>query len=87
MKIKVLSALLLLISFPSFAQWDKYPRPDEGIMNGGMGINWIDGKPHYRISFRPEISFSEVGVGLDLNLDFDSEENLGLKILMKLLII
>ena len=76
MKIKVLSALLLLISFTSFAQWDKYPRPDEGIMNGGMGINWIDGKPHYRISFRPEISFSEVGVGLDLNLDFDSEGKL-----------
>lgn len=47
-------------------------------------MTWIDGKPHYRIGFRPEISFSDFGVGLDLNLDFDSEENLEPKILMKL---
>jgi len=67
---------VILLSMQSFGQWDKYPRPDEGVINGGMGINWIDGKPHYRISFRPEISFSEIGVGLDLNLDFDSEGKL-----------
>lgn len=75
---KTLSALFLIVVFslPSFAQWDKYPRPDEGNFNGGMGINWIDGKPHYRVSFRPEISFSQVGIGLDLNLDFDPEGKL-----------
>jgi hypothetical protein len=75
---KTLSAFFLIVVFslPSFAQWDKYPRPDEGNFSGGMGINWIDGKPHYRVSFRPEISFSQVGIGLDLNLDFDSEGKL-----------
>ncbi|MFZ1281431.1 MAG: hypothetical protein WAR59_11375 [Ignavibacteriaceae bacterium] len=75
---KTLSAIFLIVVFslPSFAQWDKYPRPDEGNFNGGMGINWIDGKPHYRVSFRPEISFSQVGIGLDLNLDFDPEGKL-----------
>lgn len=73
----VLSIVLLIFySSQSLAQWDKYPRPDEGIMTGGMGINWIDGEPYYRVSFRPEISFSEVGIGLDLNLDFDSEGKL-----------
>ena len=68
--------LVILLSLQSFGQWDKYPRPDEGTIRGGMGILWIDGQPHYRISFRPEISFSEVGVGLDLNLDFDSQGKL-----------
>lgn len=67
---------LAFLSFQSFAQWDKYPRPDEGVINGGLGINWIDGKPFYRVSFRPEISFADFGVGLDLNLDFDSEGKL-----------
>lgn len=71
--------ILFLITFFSVqlsAQWDKYPRPDEGFINGGLGLNWIDGKPHYRIAFRPEISFSDFGIGLDLNLDFDSEGKL-----------
>jgi hypothetical protein len=76
MKSNVLLILLLLLASQSFAQFSNYPRPDEGIVNGGMGINWIDGKPHYRISFRPEVSFSEIGIGLDLNLDFDSEGKL-----------
>jgi hypothetical protein len=68
--------VLIIFSIQLSAQWDKYPRPDEGFINGGMGITWIDGKPHYRIAFRPEISFSNFGVGLDLNLDFDSEGKL-----------
>ena len=51
-------------------------RQDEGNISGGLGLNWIDGKPHYRIGFRPEISFANFGVGLDLNLDFDSEGKL-----------
>ena len=67
---------LVLISFPLFAQYDDYPRPDEGYLSGGFGLNWIDGKPYYRIGFRPEISFANFGVGLDLNLDFDSDGNL-----------
>lgn len=75
---KTLLTFIVLIVFSVYlnAQWDKYPRPDEGLINGGMGITWIDGKPHYRIAFRPEISFSDFGVGLDLNLDFDSEGKL-----------
>ena len=76
MKPILIIILLVFLSSQSFTQWDKYPRPDEGIMTGGMGINWIDGQPYYRVSFRPEVSFSNVGIGLDLNLDFDSQGNL-----------
>lgn len=76
MKTKVVLILLLIVSYNLYSQWDKYPRPDEGLINGGMGITWIDGKPHYRVAFRPEVSFADFGVGLDLNLDFDSEGKL-----------
>lgn len=76
MKTKVVLILLLITSYNIYSQWDKYPRPDEGYINGGMGITWIDGKPHYRVAFRPEVSFADFGVGLDLNLDFDSEGKL-----------
>lgn len=68
--------LTLLFSIQSFAQFYDYPRPDEGYINGGMGITWIDGKPHYRFSFRPEVAIGNFGVGLDLNLDFDSDGKL-----------
>ncbi len=71
-----LSAILLSILFFSFeltGQIYKEPRPDEGFFTGGAGLIWIDGQPHYRVSFRPEVSFSNFGVGLDLNLDFDSQ--------------
>ena len=76
MKSILLAILVVFLTSMSFAQWDKYPRPDEGIMTGGMGINWIDGQPYYRVSFRPEVSFSDFGIGLDLNLDFDSQGKL-----------
>ncbi len=68
--------LFTLLSSPIFAQMYDYPRPDEGYLTSGLGINWIDGQPYYRLSFRPEISFSDFGVGLDINLDFDSNGKL-----------
>ena len=68
--------IVLFTTVFTFGQWDKYPRQDEGNISGGLGMNWIDGQPYYRVSFRPEISFSDFGVGLDLNLDFDSQGKL-----------
>lgn len=73
---KKLLVLIVVFAFPLFAQFYDYPRPDEGYIAGGLGLNWIDGKPYYRVSFRPEISFANFGVGLDLNLDFDSDGKL-----------
>lgn len=73
-KLFFLSALYLFTNL-SFSQFNNYPRQDEGIFSGGLGLSWIDGKPYYRIGFRPEVSFENYGVGLDLNLDFDSDGN------------
>lgn len=72
MKTYTIFLAVLLTSINLFGQIYNEPKPDEGFFTGGAGLVWIDGQPHYRISFRPEISFSNFGVGLDLNLDFDS---------------
>ena len=69
--LKNLLPLLIIISIQINSQTFNYPKPDEGNITGGFGLNWIDGKPHYRIGFQPEISFMNFGVGLDLNLDFE----------------
>ncbi|MGE5432823.1 MAG: hypothetical protein ACM3QX_17200 [Syntrophomonadaceae bacterium] len=53
---------------PSF-----YPGPNQGGLAGGMGMTWIDGKPYYTLHFRPELSFANWGLGIDLNLDFDTQ--------------
>jgi hypothetical protein len=73
---KKISILIIAISFPVFAQFYDYPMQDEGYISGGLGLNWIDGQPYYRFSFRPEVSLGNFGVGLDLNLDFDSKGKL-----------
>lgn len=76
MKTVITLIIITITSFNLFAQFNQYPRQDEGVFTGGAGLMWIDGEPHYRISFRPEVSFMDFGVGLDLNLDFDSEGKL-----------
>ncbi|MEJ5351466.1 MAG: hypothetical protein WHS65_07735 [Melioribacteraceae bacterium] len=46
---------------------------NEAILGGGFGLTWIDGRPHYAFRIFPEIQFSKVGIGLDLNLEFTPE--------------
>ncbi|MBI5663216.1 MAG: hypothetical protein HZC46_13840 [Ignavibacterium album] len=76
MKLSAILFISILSLQNLIAQIYNEPKPDEGFITGGAGLIWIDGQPHYRISFRPEVSFSNFGVGLDLNLDFDSQGKL-----------
>ena len=70
---KILVTLLLLFAIQTQAQFDNYLNPNEGILDGGIGMSWIDGEPHYTFRFRPEVSFGKFGAGLDLNLEFNSD--------------
>lgn len=71
--------LFIIIFILSFLQVTKaqytslYPSANQGGLQGGMGMTWIDGKPYYTLHFRPEVSFANWGLGLDLNLDFDTQ--------------
>lgn len=42
-------------------------------MTGGLGMTVIDGKSYFLINTAPEFSFSDWGVGLDLNLRIDTD--------------
>ncbi len=69
----ILVLLLFLFTIQTQAQFDNYLNPNEGVIDGGIGMSWIDGQPHYTFRFRPEVSFGKFGAGLDLNLEFNSD--------------
>lgn len=74
---KVTAIILCLLFFRlTNAQFLSYPDANQGNINGGFGLTWIDGKPFNAFHFRPELAFSKIGVGLDLNLEFDANGKL-----------
>lgn len=64
--------LFLLASF-TLAQ---FPDPNKGNLAGGFGLTFIDGAAFYAFRFTPEISFSKIGLGLDLNLEINNKGKL-----------
>jgi len=75
MKIVFSIIFLLLLKTSIYSQFF-YPRDNEGLLQGGLGMSWIDGEPHYSIMARPEFSFGNYGFGIDLNLEFDKDGKL-----------
>jgi len=72
---KFLLISFLLISTTLQAQFDPLLQPNEGLIGGGLGVVWINGQPNYAMQFTPEIAFANVGVGINLRLEFDSKGN------------
>lgn len=75
MKQMISVLILLLFSMNLNAQFDKL-RPNEGYFGGGFGMSWIDEEPHYTFQLFPEFAFANIGIGLDLNLEFDKDGKL-----------
>lgn len=73
---KIICFFIIIFSTSSFSQFNEYPRPGQGELSGGLGLSWIDGEPFYTFNFTPEISFANLGVGLNLRLEFNSEGKL-----------
>ncbi len=42
----------------------------------GFGATFIDGETYYLINLAPEVAFGQLGVGLDLNLRFNTKGKL-----------
>lgn len=66
----------LLFTLATFSQYNSNLLPNQGNLGGGLGMTWIDNEPHYTFRLNPEIAFANIGVGLDLNLDFDADGKL-----------
>ncbi len=60
----------------SYSPFDNYPHPGSGYINGGLGLNWIDGQLYYRFHIMPEIALGNFGVGLDLAFDINQNGNI-----------
>lgn len=75
---KFVLLITLFLSTGLFAQFAKAdePLPQQGYFGGGAGMVWIDGQPHYSIRLFPELAFSNIGIGFDLNLEFSSDGSL-----------
>jgi hypothetical protein len=69
-KIIIFLFLVLVYSQPTLSQ---FAPSDVSNLTGGLGMTWIDGKPFFAVRFTPEFSISKIGVGLDLNLEFNSD--------------
>ncbi len=69
-RIVILFSLIATLNiFGQFA----FDENDAGVVDGGLGMSWIDGEPYYTFQFRPEIAIGKFGMGLDLNLEFNSD--------------
>lgn len=73
MKVQFLFILALLLASSALAQ---FPPSAENELRGGLGMTWIDNQPFYAVHVRPEFSFSNIGLGLDLLMEFDSQGHL-----------
>ena len=47
-----------------------------GTMPMGVGATFIDGETYYLVNFAPEVAFGQLGIGLDLNLRFNTQGKL-----------
>ncbi|MGA2625067.1 MAG: hypothetical protein ABSF91_14505 [Bacteroidota bacterium] len=73
MKVKFLFILTLILASSAFAQ---FPPSADNEVRGGLGMTWIDNQPFYAVHVRPEFTFSNIGLGLDLLMEFDSQGHL-----------
>ncbi|MFC2133356.1 hypothetical protein ACFLTH_01960 [Bacteroidota bacterium] len=67
----ILVTIFLFAAVSTQAQFIN-PKPNEGLLAGGLGVTWIDGAPYYSFHLFPEAAFGKFGVGFDLKLEYGS---------------
>ncbi len=72
---KIFAVIFLLSVITINAQFQKNLKPNEGELQGGLGLTWVDGQPFYGLHLTPEFGFANFGLGLDLNLAVDASGN------------
>src|SRR5256886_8854573 len=73
MRMRALLICSVLLATDLSAQ---FQTPTQNQIQAGLGVTWIDNQRYFAIRLRPEFSISKVGIGLDLNLEFDSTGSL-----------
>ncbi|MBN1782486.1 hypothetical protein JW948_15225 [bacterium] len=72
---KRMLAIICLLCFTGFAsaQWSGYMGTGGSELDGGIGMTWIDEQAYYNISFQPDISIGNFGVGLNIDLLYNAD--------------
>jgi hypothetical protein len=68
-------AILLLLAAPASSQMGMgYTGmfPGNGYFYGGLGMGFIDGQSYVTFSLRPELAIGKIGIGLDVNLRYNT---------------
>ena len=81
MKILVIILLMLMVlSVTANAQFQNSTASMMGRSSGyvpmGFGATFIDGETYYLVCIAPEVAFGQLGIGLDLNLRFNTQGKL-----------
>ncbi|HAD80883.1 MAG: hypothetical protein A2509_05650 [Candidatus Edwardsbacteria bacterium RIFOXYD12_FULL_50_11] len=79
-RISALLAVLMIISASFVLAQTEEPADQPAAtgdfaaqMMGGLGVVMIDGDMYYRVQLVPELSFSKIGLGLDVDLLFNND--------------
>lgn len=72
----VVSCLTLMmvlgaLAHPLHAQEDAAAKAASAI-GGNLGVTFIDGEPYYLLNLTPDVAFGKIGVGLDVNVRFNT---------------
>lgn len=69
-----LSICCLMIVTSVFSQVFYSSTSENNSLGAGLGMAWIDEQPYYVISIRPDISIGKFGLGLGINLLYDTKK-------------
>ena len=68
---------MILMVGPAYSQYADggygFPGTEGGQFMGGVGLTFIDDETYYSIQFRPEFAFGKLGVGLNVNLLYNTD--------------
>ncbi len=71
--LRTVAIVLLILTQSVLAQWSGYTSTGGSEMDAGLGMAWIDNQAYYNISFQPDISIGKFGIGLNINLLYNTE--------------
>jgi hypothetical protein len=81
--IKIFIIIIFMLMFLSVIVNAQLPNAAAAMMGKsggdipmGVGATFINGETYYLVSFAPEVAFGQLGIGLDLNLRFNTQGKL-----------
>ncbi len=69
----VLIVFLIMGVGAGYAQGSGYPPQEGSTLDAGLGMAWIDNQAYYSISFQPDISIGKFGMGIGVQLLYNTK--------------